>query len=71
MKNVLSDCGFKSWTESQRYMILSEQNTIVSNSEIVVRKVSEWKEEYGVDIFEKAGEPWEIDVAKKGGLYLV
>lgn len=65
IKNELSECGFKSWTESQKYMVLSEQNTIIPNSEVVVRKISEWKEEYGVEIFEKAGEPWEIEVAQK------
>ena len=47
IKNELSECGFKSWTESQKYMVLSEQNTIISNPEVVVRKISEWKEEYG------------------------
>lgn len=65
IKKLLSDYGFESWSESQRYMVLSERNTITSNPEITVRKVSEWQEEYGPEIFEKAGEPWEIAVAKK------
>ena len=65
IKNMLSEHGFESWSESQRYMVLSEQNTIMTNSEIIVRKVSEWQEQYGTEIFEKAGEPWEIAVAKK------
>lgn len=65
IKNVLSDHGFESWSESQRYMVLSDRNTIVPNPKIIVRKVSEWQEEYGSEIFEKAGEPWETAVAKK------
>lgn len=72
MKDKLLEYGFKSWTEPQKYMILSEKSEkpaffsqIVSNTKIVVRKVSEWKEEYGTEIFEKAGEPWEIGVAKR------
>ena len=44
---------------------MSEGNTITLNTEITVQKVSEWQEEYGTEIFEKAGEPWEIAVAKK------
>lgn len=65
IKKELLNYGFESWTESQRYMILSEKNTITPNSEMVIQKVSEWKDEYGIEIFEKAGEPWEIDVAKR------
>lgn len=65
IKNILSDYGFKSWSELQRYMVLSEPNTIIPNTEITVRKISEWQEEYGPEIFDKAGEPWEIAVAKK------
>lgn len=65
VKKELADCGFESWTESQKYMVLSEKNTITPNPAVVVERVSEWKEEYGTEIFEKAGEPWEIDVAKR------
>ena len=65
IKDVLSDYGFESWSEEQKYMILSEENRIVPNPEIVVSKVSEWQEEYASEIFEKAGEPWEIAVARK------
>jgi len=64
-KKELSDYGFECWTEPQKYMVLSEENTIIPNPEIAVRKVSEWQAEYAIEIFEKAGEPWEIDVARK------
>lgn len=51
--------------ESQKYMILLDKNIISPNSKICVQKVVEWNDEYGVEIFEKAGEPWEIDVTRK------
>lgn len=57
--------GFESWSEVQKYFILAEENKIVVNPEIAVSKISEWKEEYGTEIFEKAEEPWEIPVARK------
>lgn len=65
IKSVLSEYGFKYWIEEQKYMVLSEKNEIIPNAQIVVRKATEWKDEYGVEIFEKAGEPWEIDVVKR------
>lgn len=65
IKSILSDYGFESWSESQKYMVLSERNTITLNTAITVRKISKWQEQYGTEIFEKAEEPWEIPVAKK------
>ena len=61
----LLEYGFEYWFEEQRYMVLSEKNEIIPNPQIVVRRVTEWEDEYGIEIFEKAGEPWEIDVAKR------
>ena len=57
--------GFEYWTESQKYMVLCEANMLKTNPEIVVEQLDEWKDEYGVEIFEKSGEPWGIDVVKK------
>lgn len=65
IKGDLWEHGFECWNEIQKYMILSAKNTIIPNEEICVQKVTEWKVEYGTEIFEKAGEPWEIDVVKK------
>lgn len=65
IKETLLDYGFASWSETQKYMVWSESNCIVPNPEIAVKKVSDWDDEYGTEIFEKALEPWEIDVAKK------
>lgn len=64
-KKEFADYGFECWTEPQKYMVLSAANTIVPNPDVTVRNLSEWQEEYGTEIFEKAGEPWEIDVVKK------
>lgn len=65
IKSKLTDYGFESWSEMQKYMILSDENTIIPNTDVVVLKVTEWKDEYGNEIFEKAGEPWEKYVVKK------
>lgn len=65
IKSTLLKWGFEQWTEEQKYMVLSEKNEIVPNSQIVVRRVNEWEDKYGAEIFEKASEPWEIDVVKR------
>jgi len=65
IKSELNKYGFEHWTEEQKYMVLTEKNEIIPNSQIVVRKETAWKDEYGVEIFEKADEPWEIDVVKR------
>ena len=65
IKKELLSCGFEYWTEEQKYMVLLEKNSIKSNKEVEVYKICEWKEEYGTEIFVKAGEPWEIDVARR------
>ena len=65
IKKELADYGFEYWNEPQKYMVLSKDNTIISNSGLVVQRVYEWKDEYGKEIFEKAGEPWEMDITKK------
>lgn len=57
--------GFEYWTEQQKYMVLTGTNTIIPNPDIEVRRVTHWDDEYATEIFEKAGEPWEIDVARR------
>ncbi len=64
IKRELTDANFSFWSETQKYMVLSDENKIFPNRDIAVRKESVWKEEYGTEIFEKAGEPWEIGVVK-------
>lgn len=65
IERELSEYGFEYWAEEQKYMVLSEKNEIIPNTQIDVQRVTEWEDEYGAEIFEKAGEPWEIDVAKR------
>lgn len=57
--------GFNFWTEPQNYMVLLGENKIQPNPNITVQKVTRWDDAFATHIFEAAGEPWEIDVAKK------
>ena len=57
--------GFDFWTETQNYMVLLGENKIQPNPSITVKKVTRWDDAFATHIFEAAGEPWEIDVAKK------
>jgi len=61
----LEKYGFETWKESQKYMVLSDENVLKSNPDIIVKIVTEWADEYGTEIFEKAGETWGIDVLKR------
>ena len=65
IKDQLKEYGFETWIEEQRYMVLFAENNITPNSEVSVKIVSKWRDEYGKEIFEKAGEPWGIDVLKR------
>lgn len=57
--------GFSFWTEPQNYMVLLGENKIQPNPNINVQKVTRWDDAFATHIFEAAGEPWEIDVARK------
>lgn len=46
-------------------MVLAEENMIKPNPDIDIKIIPEWDDEYGTEIFEKAGEPWGIDVLKR------
>ncbi len=65
IKQELTECGFASWSETQKYMVLCEDNVIPQNKNITVQKISVWNHEYGTEIFEKANEPWEIGVTER------
>lgn len=64
-KELFEKHGFKVWEEEQHFMVPVEENKLVTNPEISVKRVKEWEEAFAVEIFEKAEEPWEIGVAKK------
>ena len=63
--DIFAKHGFKTWEEEIRFMVPVEENHLVTNPEILVKRVTEWDEAFATEIFEKAGEPWEIGVAKK------
>lgn len=65
IKNELENFGFETFTETQRYMILKEENKIKPNPEIEIKKIDKWNDEYGKEIFEKSNESYGIEVLKK------
>lgn len=64
-QEIFAKHGFQTWEEEQRFMVPMEENTLKTNPEISVKRVTEWEETFATEIFEKAEEPWEIEVAKK------
>lgn len=62
---IFTKHGFQTWEEEQRFMVPLKENKLVTNPEISVRRVTKWEDAFATEIFEKAEEPWEIDVAKK------
>ena len=63
--DIFAKHGLKTWEEEIRFMVSAEENKLVTNPEILVKRVTEWDEAFATEIFEKAGEPWEIGVAKR------
>ena len=59
----LSAAGYRSWQEAQHWMVLTEKSRIADKAD--VRRVTEWTEDLAVHLYEAAGEPWEIAVAKR------
>lgn len=62
---VFAKYGLKTWEEEQHFMVPVEENKLVTNPEITVKRVKEWEDVFACEIFEKAEEPWEIGVAKR------
>lgn len=56
--------GFDSWIEEQKFMLLSAENKITPNQNLIVKKTKTWEASFE-QIFEEAEEPWETEVAKK------
>ena len=65
ISDELNRHGFDFWTETQNYMVLLGDSNIHPNPNITVQKVARWADSFDTHIFEAAGEPWEIEVAKK------
>lgn len=64
-KDTFVKHGFKTWEEEIRFMVPVEENHLITNPEILVKRVTKWEDTFALEIFEKAGEPWEIGVAKR------
>ena len=60
----LSDAGFDSWTEEQKFMVLTAENTIRPNTTVTVRRTVSWDPSFE-QIFAEAEEPWETEVARR------
>ena len=55
--------GFRSWQEEQHWMVLTEESRITARAD--VRRVTAWTDDLAVHLYEAAGEPWEIAVARR------
>ena len=60
---ALSAAGYRSWQEKQHWMVLTEDSRIRALAD--VRRVTAWSDDLAVHLYEAAGEPWEIAVAKR------
>jgi len=59
----LAAAGFRSWQEAQHWMLLSADSAI--RAEADVRRVTAWTDDLATHLYEAAGEPWEIAVARR------
>ncbi|MBQ4581019.1 MAG: GNAT family N-acetyltransferase [Clostridia bacterium] len=55
--------GYRSWQEEQHWMVLQEDSRITAGGD--VRRVTKWSDDLAVHLYEAAGEPWEIAVARR------
>ncbi len=60
---VLSAAGYRSWQEAQHWMVLTEDSAITAQAD--VRRITTWTDDLAIHLYEAAGEPWEIAVAKR------
>ncbi len=59
----LQRAGFDSWQEEQRWMLLTAESRITARAD--VRRLTAWTQDLAVHLYEAAGEPWEIAVARR------
>ena len=59
----LQAAGYRSWQEAQHWMLLQEDSRITVHAD--VRRISAWTDDLSTHLYEAAGEPWEIAVAKR------
>ena len=60
---VLAEAGYHAWQEAQHWMLLVQDSTICARGD--VRRVTAWTDDLITHLYEAAGEPWEIAVAKR------
>ena len=63
IETELSAAGYRSWQEVQQWMLLSADSAITATAD--VRRVTGWTEDLAVHLYEAAGAPWEIAVARR------
>lgn len=61
----LAAAGFRSWQEPQHWMLLEEDSAISPTAEAEIRRITRWTDELAVHLYQAAGEPWEIAVARR------
>ena len=59
----LAAAGYRSWQEAQHWMLLDSDSRITATAD--VRRVTAWTDDLAIHLYEAAGEPWEIAVAKR------
>lgn len=59
----LAAAGYRSWQEAQHWMLLQDDSRITARAD--VRRVTAWSEDLAIHLYQAAGEPWEIAVAKR------
>ena len=64
IKEDLEREGFECWTEEQKFMVLSAENRITPNKNLIVRRTKDWDDSFE-QIFAEAEEPWETEVVQK------
>lgn len=56
--------GYRSWQEEQHWMVLREESRISPAPTADIRRIAAWTDDLAVHLYEAAGEPWEIAVAR-------
>ena len=59
----LAAAGFRSWQEAQHWMLLDADSAITAQGD--VRCLTAWTDDLATYLYQAAGEPWEIAVAKR------
>ena len=61
---LLEQAGYRSWQEAQHWMLLDARSAI-DPADADVRRVTAWTQDLAVHLYQAAGEPWEIAVARR------